>query len=537
MEPLNAHHLRDQLIGLCHMLSADRWESLLGQACRLLMVAAGGDRACLFLTDATGQAVELAAAQAQGDSHWGVASLRLDVGPQVGSTCPLAQVAQTGRLLRLHGGPQGYDFARLDGLLARPSAGPGVMVLPLRGAREPRRLLQFPARHPIGLLPLRGAREPRLFGLAAIQTPGAPCEAETQLRLLLAAMADTLAAQDRTARQAQILRAAQDRLARQDEAQRAARQARAAGIEAQLPGQSPAMRSARDRLAHLADRREPLLILGEDGTGKERAARALHQLSPRRNGAFVYVDCAAMPALALIADLSGYKRGAVPGQAAARRGLLREAAGGTLYLDRLDRVAPEAQVFLARLLETGTFRALGSERDSPVEARLIFAATPDLPARAETGAFLPGLSFALLRNVLRLPALRDRPEDIPTIAEAVLQGLGADAPTLSTGALAVLRVLDYPANLRQLEALVERAATLLPDGDRVLMAAQIEAARGVHAAMPEPEAEGLREAVARFEADLIRRALAQTDGDRAKAADILSIPKRTLADKCSRYAL
>lgn len=514
MEPLNAHHLRDQLIGLCHMLSADRWESLLGQACRLLMVAAGGDRACLFLTDATGQAVELAAAQAQGDSHWGVASLRLDVGPQVGSTCPLAQVAQTGRLLRLHGGPQGYDFARLDGLLARPSAGPGVMVLPLRGAREP-----------------------RLFGLAAIQTPGAPCEAETQLRLLLAAMADTLAAQDRTARQAQILRAAQDRLARQDEAQRAARQARAAGIEAQLPGQSPAMRSARDRLAHLADRREPLLILGEDGTGKERAARALHQLSPRRNGAFVYVDCAAMPALALIADLSGYKRGAVPGQAAARRGLLREAAGGTLYLDRLDRVAPEAQVFLARLLETGTFRALGSERDSPVEARLIFAATPDLPARAETGAFLPGLSFALLRNVLRLPALRDRPEDIPTIAEAVLQGLGADAPTLSTGALAVLRVLDYPANLRQLEALVERAATLLPDGDRVLMAAQIEAARGVHAAMPEPEAEGLREAVARFEADLIRRALAQTDGDRAKAADILSIPKRTLADKCSRYAL
>ena len=516
---LNAHHLRDQLIGLCHVLSADRWESLLGQACRLLMVAAGGDRACLFLTDATGQAVELAAAHAQGDSHWGVAARRLDVGPGAGSTCPLAQVAQTGRLLRLHGSPQGYDFARLNGLLAQPSSGPGVMVLPLRGAREP-----------------------GLFGLAAIQTPGAPCEAEAQLRLLLAALTDTLAAQDRAARQARILRVAQDRLARQDEAQRAARQVRAAGIEAQLVGTSPAIRAARDRLAQLADRREPLLILGEDGTGKERAARVLHQLSSRRNGAFLYVDCASMPPLALISELSGYKRGSLPGQAAARRGLLREAAGGTLYLDRLDRVAPEAQLFLARLLETGCFRALGSERDSPVETRLIFAATPDLPARAEAGDFLAGLSFALLRNVLRLPALRDRPEDIALIAEAVLAQQAGDAPELSPAGLAMLRTLDYPANLRQLEALVERAAALLPDGERVVTAAQIEAARGLSSDPPDraqgdAEAEGLREAVARFEADLIRRALARAEGDRAKAADILNIPKRTLADKCSRYAL
>jgi sigma-54-specific transcriptional regulator len=512
-------HFRDQLIGLCHLLSADRWEALLSQACRLLMLAVGGERAVLFLTDATGQGVELAAAQAIGDTHWSAELRHLDVGPSVGSLCPLSQVAQTGRLLSLFNGSQGYDFSRLEGLLAPPNAQKGVLVLPLRGSRET-----------------------KLLGLAAVQIQRPLGEANAQLRLLLTGLSDALAMQMKFDRQANVLRNMQSRLDRQDDVQRVSKAHNIAGVEAQFVGRSPAIRNVRDRLVQLADRHQPLLILGDDGTGKERAARLLHQLSLRRNGGFVYVDCAGMSAATLVSELTGFKRGAVPGQSEGRRGLLREAAGGTLFLDRLDRVGEEVQIFLARLLETGRYRALGSERDAAFDARLIFAARPELSQQVEDKRFLPGLSFMLMRNVLRLPALGDRPDDIALIADGVLaklSGAGFEPVALSSGALAQLRSMEYPANLRQLEALVERAASFIKDSESLLLAGHIEAALDLQTKpITAPEAvEGLRESVARFEAELIRRALKSSNGDRALAADFLNLPKRTLADKCNRYAL
>ena len=515
-----AHHLRDQLIGLCHLLSADRPESLPQQVCRLLMGAFDGERACLFLTDATGQSVDLAAATALGDSHWGAGARRLAIGPSAGSRCPLSQVAQTGRMLILTGGPQGYDLSRLCGLVDLPGPERSLIVLPMRGARDT-----------------------RLMGLTAVQTPAPQAEPGPDLRLLVSALADLMAAQARGRQQAEALMAAQQRIERQSQAARAERAERAAGLETEFPGRSSTVRAMRDRLVQLASQMEPILLLGADGTGKERAARALHRLSPRRSGPFIYLDCSALPPLALISEMSGYKRGAVPGQAAARRGLLREAAGGTLYLDRLDGVGPEAQLFLARLLETRQFRALGSERDTPVTARLVFAARPDLPLLAEKGQFLPGLAFTLTRLVLRLPALSERPEDIADIVDAVLArqaAPGCSALSLNPSTLALLRVRQFPANQRQLETLIERAAELAEDGATSLAPVHIEAARqgldASHAEAPELP-EGLRDAVAKFEAELIARALAQTGGDRAKAAILLNIPKRTLADKCIRYAL
>lgn len=508
--------LSDQLTGLCDLASAGSSEDALQLACRLLMSATSGERVLFFLTDVTGQAVELAAAQPEDIIHRDSDARRFEIDSSVGSSCPLAQAAQTGRLLKIAGSAQGYDFSRIEGLIEVPGAESVVFILPLRGKQS------------------KG-----LLGIAIVTTTGR-AEIEPPSKTLIGAVTDVLELQARADRQATELRLVRNRLEIEEQERRAIRQRQTAGIEAKLVGHSALMRTARDRLVQLASKDHAVLILGEQGSGKERAAREMHRLSRQRNGNFVYFDCASVPALALISELCGYKRGAIPGQVAARRGLLREAAGGTLYLDRVDLVPSEAQLFLGRLLETGSFRTLGSERDLPIDARLIFAALPNFAQRAEIGSFLPSLSFALLRHVLRLPALSDRREDIGFIVEAILQripGPAGEVLELSHSALAALHSLDYPGNIRQLEALIERAVGLTSDTEKALTSAHVEAARSGHQGTQPAENEGLREAVARFEADLVRRALHHCNGDRTRAAELLQIPKRTLADKCIRYAL
>ncbi|MCO5063379.1 MAG: sigma 54-interacting transcriptional regulator [Rhizobiaceae bacterium] len=507
----------DTLDELCRLASADGWTSALETACGLLKHAASGENAFLFLTDITGQAVELAAAQIRGREHRILEELRVVIDPTVNDTCPMVQVAQLGRLLSIADHSHGYDFSRIETLIAPPSRG--------------RRML---------FIPLRGMRRPGFFGIAVVTGIETASDLGPNTNALLKAICDLLDLYLTNGRQAAELRSLRHRAESEEREKRETRQRQAARIEARLVGNSALISSARDRVAQFAATEHPVLILGEQGSGKERAAREIHGLSKRRNATFVYFDCASVPPLALVSELSGYKRGAIPGQAAARRGLLREAAGGTLYLDRVDLVPPEAQMFLGRLLETGVYRALGSERDMPSDARLIFAALPDFVQRAEAGTFLPSLSFALLRYVLKVPSLEERRQDIGPVVEAILARVsapGGDTLELSNGALAVLHALDYPGNLRQLESLVERAIDLAADGEKALTSAHIEAARNVDVGVSPVASEGLREAVARFEADLVRRALNLSSGDRARAAELLQIPKRTLADKCIRYAL
>lgn len=509
---------RELVIALCHMLGAGQWDARLSQACAVLLEGFGATRVALFLTDATGQAVELATAKAKGDSHYVHPTQRLDIGSGQAGSCPLSQAAQTGRTIVMSESTHGYDLTRISGLVPMPQSGQSVIVQPLRGAEDV-----------------------RLIGLVLLALPGPAGALPVYLRLLCQTLADSLGRGRAAQRQARDLAEAQRRLELLRADGQINRQAHGRTIQQVFPGTSAQTRGLRNKLMQAVGQGTPLLLVGPDGAGKERAARLLHRLSRNRLGNFIHVDCAAMTGQQLVRELCGYKRGAIPGVEGARRGVLREATQGTLYLDRLHEADSDAQVFLTRLVETGMFRAQGSERDMPSEARLVFAASPALFDAVEVERFLPALAYVLRRTLISVPGLSERMGDIAEITAELLAELDEGPLSVSPEGLAFLATASFPGNLRQLKALLAEAASRAGNSDMALGDTELRAAYNLRpttedAGLPNAT-EGLRMAVQRFEQDIIRRALIRTSGDRRKAAEILRIPKRTLAEKCLRYAL
>ncbi|TQM89966.1 sigma-54-dependent transcriptional regulator [Roseinatronobacter monicus] len=515
---LAAAPTRELVIALCHMLGAGQWDARLSRACAALLEGFGATRVVLFLTDATGQAVELATAKAKGDSHYVHPAQRLDIGTGHAGSCPLSQAAQTGRTIVMSECPHGYDLTRISGLVPMPQSGQSLIIQPLRGAEDA-----------------------RLIGLALLALPGPAGALPAYLRLLCQTLADSLGRGHASQRQARDLTEAQRRLAILRADGQINRQAHDRTIQQVFPGTSTPTRVLRNKLMQAVGQGTPLLLVGADGAGKERAARLLHRLSRNRIGNFIHVDCATMAGYQLVRELCGYKRGAVPGIEGARRGLLRQATQGTLYLDRLHEADTDAQVFLARLVETNMFRPQGSERDMPSEARLVFAASPALFDAVEAERFMPTLAYVLRRTLVSVPRLSERAGDIAEITSELLAEQDDGPFSISPEGLAFLATASFPGNLRQLETLLAEAASRAGKSDMALGDTELRLAYNLRPTTEDtslPSAtEGLRMAVQRFEQDIIRRALIRTGGDRRKAAEILHLPKRTLAEKCLRYAL
>jgi transcriptional regulator with GAF, ATPase, and Fis domain len=236
-----------------------------------------------------------------------------------------------------------------------------------------------------------------------------------------------------------------------------------------LVGQSPAFRAALQRLLQWAAVDATVLLLGETGTGKELAARALHYLSPRRAGPFVPVNCAALPDTLLEAELFGHARGAFTDARSDRRGLLAQADGGTLFLDEVDALSPHAQAALLRVAQDRSFRPLGGQRLEQSNLRLVAATNADLPALAAAGRFRQDLLYRLDLLTLALPPLREREGDALLLAETFLQRLaqqyGGPARALSATSRAALgRPQHWPGNVRELEHRVHRAFLLAGAG-------------------------------------------------------------------------
>ena len=234
-----------------------------------------------------------------------------------------------------------------------------------------------------------------------------------------------------------------------------------------LIGRAPAFQHMLGLVARVAPSQATVLLLGESGTGKELVARAVHEASPRAHRALVAVDCASLPENLFESELFGHERGAFTGANAARGGLVEAASGGTLFLDEVGDIPLTMQVKLLRLLETGTYRRVGSTEQRHADIRVVSATHRDLDQMVTQGTFREDLYYRLSTFPIHLPSLRERRDDIALLASALLARVAPQRKLLiSEPALLLLQTQSYPGNVRELRNLLERTA-LLCDGDRI----------------------------------------------------------------------
>jgi len=305
-----------------------------------------------------------------------------------------------------------------------------------------------------------------------------------------------------------------------------------------IVGRSRAMEEVLALVEKIAPSTLPVVIEGETGSGKELVARAVHEASPRRERPFVAVNCGALPETLLESELFGYVRGAFTGAAQDRRGLLREAAGGSLFLDELEAMSPGMQTKLLRVVETGEVVPVGSEKPFRADIRLIAAANVPLARLREQGRLREDLFYRLNVIRVRVPPLRARKEDVPVLVEFFLQKGAAMAGTprkaVAREALRILLDYDWPGNVRQLENVI-LAASLSAEGDTVLPSDLPEEVLGADLGAL---ARGrLKTLVAESERELVTRTLREAGGNKHRAARLLGISRPTLYRKLRRLGM
>ena len=309
------------------------------------------------------------------------------------------------------------------------------------------------------------------------------------------------------------------------------------GLE-QIIGQSLAIQEVFETIRQAAPSRATVLIQGESGTGKELVARALHQLSPRVQGPFVPLHCAALSSTLLESELFGHEKGAFTGAAELRRGRFELADGGTLFLDEVGEIPPAVQVKILRVLEERRFERVGGQETIETDVRLLAATNRDLRRMVDEGAFREDLFYRLNVVTIHLPPLRERPEDIPLLAGHFLKTLAAEngkkLEGLTPEAMSALMAYSWPGNVRELRNVIERMVVLARGetlGVRDIPAGLREGARGRGVSVS--GALSLEE----VEKQMILRALKAHDGHRIKAAAQLGISPRTLHRKLNEYGL
>jgi two-component system, NtrC family, response regulator HydG len=234
-----------------------------------------------------------------------------------------------------------------------------------------------------------------------------------------------------------------------------------------LIGRSPAFRRMLDMISRVAPSDATVLLQGESGTGKELVAKAIHDASRRAHAPFVVLDCSGLPETLFESELFGHEKGAFTGATTRKIGLVEAASGGTLFLDEVGDIPLAIQVKLLRLLETGTYRRVGGTDLRQANFRLVSATHRPLRRMAAEGSFRQDLYFRLNIFPICLPALRERREDVPLLAHALLQRVAAGRTLhISAKAMQLLTAYDYPGNIRELRNLLERAS-LLCDGDEL----------------------------------------------------------------------
>ena len=306
----------------------------------------------------------------------------------------------------------------------------------------------------------------------------------------------------------------------------------------ELIGRTPAMLAVYNQIARAADSVVPVLIVGESGTGKELVARALHRNSQRATRPFVAINCGAIAETLLESELFGHTRGAFTGAVADSKGIFEQAQAGTVFLDEIGETSPALQVKLLRVLEEGEVRPVGSSRPIKVDNRVVAATNRDLEHAAAEKQFRADLYYRLSVIVIRLPALRERRDDIPLLIGAFLPAACKRAGRqieLSSAALDVLLAYEWPGNVRQLENTIERivlfsrGSVVEPDDlPTILHTSRRETPAGLFEDLPTLED---------LERRYLEHVLRAVGRNRTRAAEVLGIDRRTLYRMAERYGI
>ncbi|MEL6344092.1 MAG: sigma 54-interacting transcriptional regulator [Myxococcota bacterium] len=307
-----------------------------------------------------------------------------------------------------------------------------------------------------------------------------------------------------------------------------------------LIGNSKAMRAVFEMLGQVAGSEATVLILGESGTGKELVAQALHRHSHRSDGAFVKVNCAALPEGVIESELFGHEKGSFTGALRQHQGKVERARGGTLFLDEIGELPPSIQVKLLRVLQEGEYERVGGVETLSTDARIIAATSRDLESMIADGSFRSDLYYRLNVFPIWMPPLRERKADILLLADHFIERhnrqRGHRVRRLSTSAIDMLVAYHWPGNVRELENCVERAV-LLADGDVILghhLPPTLQTAEASNTGIAD---HGLRPQVEAFEKELILDALKSARGNMAAAARQLQISERIMGLRVRKYAI
>jgi two-component system response regulator PilR (NtrC family) len=335
-------------------------------------------------------------------------------------------------------------------------------------------------------------------------------------------------------------------------------------------GQSQAMQSLRELITRVARSQAPVHITGESGTGKELVARLIHESGSRADAPFVPVNCGAIPSDLMESELFGHKRGSFTGAVADKRGLIQSAESGTLFLDEIADLPLHMQVKLLRVIQEKAVRPIGEQREQPVDVRVLSATHKNLAALVVEGKFREDLYYRINVIEIRVPALREHPQDVPDLADALLQKLSkrirAQATRLSPEARQALQRYSFPGNVRELENILERAVALSVSG--VIGIADLQLRSPLPAAVPSrgdglpgPDAEmiattggstvacvtvppsvgntnrALGDQLEGIERDAIVRALSQTRYNKTAAAKLLGMSFRALRYRVKKLGI
>jgi DNA-binding NtrC family response regulator len=288
-----------------------------------------------------------------------------------------------------------------------------------------------------------------------------------------------------------------------------------------IVGRSQQLQEVLRRVARVAAIPRPVLITGERGTGKELVARAIHDAAGPHDRPMVAVNCAAFPDSLLETELFGHERGAFTGSEGARAGKFEQADGGTLFLDEIGAMSLPFQQKILRVVEYGAFTRVGGDAEVRVSARIIAATNADLEERMRAGRFLRDLHDRLAFEVLHVPPLRERPEDVEELARHFLEGFQREVPSLqgrrlSEAALQALRRYPFPGNVRELKNVIERAACRGPGGEITPEDLGLPDDPGAPAGP-------FRERLEALERRLVQDALREAGGNQAQAARLLGL--------------
>lgn len=314
--------------------------------------------------------------------------------------------------------------------------------------------------------------------------------------------------------------------------------------QVKLLGGSRAMEQLREMIERVARSQAPVHIYGESGTGKELVAHLIHEAGPRREGPFVPVNCGAIPTELMESELFGHRKGSFTGAVADKQGLIQSAEGGTLFLDEIADLPLHMQVKLLRVIQEKTVRPVGESREQPIDVRILSATHKNLATQVAEGKFREDLFYRVNVIEIRVPPLRERLEDIDELVDFIVTRLGRQIGNrslrITEAASKALREYHFPGNVRELENVLERAATLCVNGVIDVGDLQLRP-KAAASEVPIPNSvapgERLGDALEDIERDAIVRALEQTRYNKTKAAQLLGMTFRSLRYRIKKLGI